>query len=62
MDAPLFWNEQGAVCCAKHAPYPKSDTWNGERWKRMTDGAVAAWTAQTGREPQCECCRAKVAA
>lgn len=35
-DTGLVWNEQGAICCDKHAPYKGSDTWTQERWRPMS--------------------------
>lgn len=45
----LYWNEQGMICCAKHAPYRGSDTWNSERWE-----AVPA--VDETKHLRCECC------
>lgn len=53
--AALFWSEQGEVACADHAPYPKSDTWNRDRWSKMTASARLEWVAEVGSPAQCEC-------
>ena len=52
----VFWNEQGAVVCACCGiPYPKSDTWNGERWAEITPEIAKEITAQGGHVA-CESC------
>ena len=53
----LFWNNRGAVCCARHAPYPGTDTWRWQRWMVMPDEAKAVWQAEVGAPAKCECCR-----
>jgi hypothetical protein len=55
---PLLWGEDGRVCCPQHAPFPGSDTWTRDRWRRMRDHEVAAFAAQIGRPVECETCRA----
>ena len=52
----MFWSERGEVCCALHAPYPGSDTWNWERWSPMTESDRQAWTQVLKRAPACEVC------
>jgi hypothetical protein len=53
---PLLWNEQGRVCCPRHAPYPGSDSWRTDRWRRMSDAQLAAFAARTGMPVECETC------
>ncbi len=53
----LFWSERGAVCCAIHAPYPGSDTWNWERWSMMNEAETREWSRWLGRAPRCEVCK-----
>ena len=53
----LFWSERGEVCCALHAPYPGSDTWNWERWSPMTEEERREWTRLHGHPPTCEVCQ-----
>ena len=53
----LFWSERGEVCCATHAPYPGSDTWNWERWSPMTEEERREWTRLLGHPPKCEVCQ-----
>jgi hypothetical protein len=52
----LFWSERGELCCATHAPYPGSDTWNWERWQAMSESDRQAWTQVLKRAPSCEVC------
>lgn len=54
---PLLWNSDGRVCCPAHAPYPKSDTWERQAWRRMRAAEIAAFAARTGMPTQCEVCR-----
>ena len=54
---PLLWNDDGAVRCARHAPYPGSDTFEREAWRRMRDHEITALAARTGAPTECECCR-----
>ncbi len=54
--ATLFWSEHGEICCATHAPYPGTDTWNWERWSRMTEAEEREWTSMLGSAPRCEVC------
>jgi hypothetical protein len=58
----LYWNEQGAIGCDRHSPYPKSDTWNSERWRVMTKDERAAFQQELGVVARCECCPQKAAA
>ena len=53
----LFWSERGEVCCATHAPYPGSDTWNWERWTPMTEEERREWTRLLRHSPKCEVCQ-----
>jgi len=55
----LFWSERGAVCCALHAPYPGTDTWNWERWRLMTGVEIQEWVRTLRQPPRCEICREK---
>jgi len=32
----LFWSERGAIACKMHAPLHRSDTWNYDRWQKIT--------------------------
>jgi hypothetical protein len=52
----LFWNEQGAVNCEKHIPYPGSDTWNWERWQAVTVSDKLE-AARADISLRCECCK-----
>ena len=52
----LFWSERGEVCCAQHAPYPGTDTWNWERCLPMAEAEQREWTRLLGRAPRCEVC------
>jgi hypothetical protein len=52
----LLWSQQGCVCCPKHAPYPGSDTWRNDRWRRMRDLDIAAFAAESGLPVECEVC------
>lgn len=52
---PLFWSEQGAIACSRHAPYRGSDTWVWERWTPISR-AEAAEMRSAGLEPRCEVC------
>ena len=53
----LFWSERGEVCCATHAPFPGTDTWNWERWSPMTEEERREWTRLLGHPPKCEVCQ-----
>ena len=53
----LFWSERGEVCCALHAPYPGTDTWNWERWSPMSEEERREWTRLLGHPPKCEVCQ-----
>jgi len=54
--AALLWSRQGRVCCAQHAPYPMSDTWRHEGWRRMRDDEIASMSHEIGRPLDCETC------
>ena len=56
----LLWNERGQVGCTipGHAPYPGTDSWVWERWKRITPREAAAFAREVGRSPSCETCNA----
>jgi hypothetical protein len=53
---PLLWSQQGRVCCPAHAPYPGSDSWRDDRWRRMRDRDIAAFAAKSGLPVECEAC------
>jgi hypothetical protein len=53
----LYWNERGQINCEQHIPYPGSDTWVFEHWKKI-DRASAKEAAEKGMELVCETCRA----
>lgn len=53
----LLWGEDGRVCCTAHAPYPGTDTWLRDRWRRMRDHESADFAEQIGRPVECETCR-----
>jgi hypothetical protein len=55
----LYWNERGAICCGKHAPRRKTDTWVWDRWTAMTAADVEAWKKEVGSEPTCEVARSR---
>jgi len=56
----LFWSERGAIGCATpgHAPFPGTDTFFFERWRRITPREAAAFAREVGRRPSCETCDA----
>lgn len=54
--ADLFWSEQGAIGCARHVPYPGSDTWRSERWQAMTPTDRLEFAKTLGHPAACECC------
>jgi len=56
MSAELYWSERGEVACGRHSPARGSDTWRGERWRRMTPAEVSAAAAAGLR---CEVCAAR---
>jgi hypothetical protein len=53
----LYWNERGMINCEQHIPYPGSDTWVFEHWKKIDRGAMKE-AAEKGMEIACETCRA----
>jgi hypothetical protein len=53
----LYWNEKGQINCEQHVPYPGSDTWVFEHWKKI-DRASAKEAAEKGMELSCETCKA----
>jgi hypothetical protein len=53
----LYWNERGQINCEQHIPYPGSDTWIFEHWKRIDRGS-AKDAKEKGMELVCETCRA----
>lgn len=56
----LYWSERGQIGCALpgHAPYRGSDTWTGERWKKLTPREAAEFEREVGSPPSCETCDA----
>lgn len=59
-DSAIYWNEQGQIRCAKHAPYRGSDTWRYERWTKVPASALPQIRAQfeiPADAPLCEACR-----
>jgi len=57
----LFWNEDGRVACARHAPYRDSDTWRRERWVAVTPATAAALTHAMCRPACCDDCGVEAA-
>jgi hypothetical protein len=55
-NAALYWNRQGRVNCAAHAPFKGSDTWVNEGWQKIAPDVLA----NTYWPPvlTCETCRA----
>jgi len=60
MTPRLLWSEHGAIGCELpgHAPYPGSDTYVWERWRRITPREAAEFEREVGRPPACEACLA----
>jgi len=56
----LYWSERGQIGCTTpgHAPYPGSDTWVWERWKRISPRQAEEFEREVGRPPSCETCAA----
>ena len=56
----LLWNERGRVGCSipGHAPYRGTDTWNWERWTKLTPREAAQFEREVGRPIACETCKA----
>jgi hypothetical protein len=52
----LYWSEQGQINCDQHIPYPGSDTWVFEHWKKIDRGSMAEAT-EKGTELVCETCK-----
>jgi hypothetical protein len=52
----LLWSEQGRVCCPTHAPYPGTDSWRFDRWRRMSAREIASFAAESGLPVECEVC------
>ena len=57
----LFWDEQGRVSCAEHAPYRGTDTWHFDGWRRMRPSNIAAFAAESGMAVECEVCGPRAA-
>lgn len=62
----VYFSERGAIACGIHAPYPGSDTFRWERWRRVTPAIAQEWARQAAEmglapEMKCETC-GKVAA
>ena len=56
----LQWNERGQIGCELpgHAPYPGTDTWTWERWRRITPAEAREFGRELGHPPACETCAA----
>jgi hypothetical protein len=52
----LYWSERGAIGCALHTPYERSDTWLWERWMPMTPDDTIDLADMTGQPARCETC------
>jgi len=57
----LFWNEDGRVACARHAPYRDSDTWRRERWIAVTAATAEALADAMDRPAGCDDCGVEAA-
>jgi len=55
----LFWSERGEISCKDHAPYKGSDTWQWERWQKMTDTERIEFAKHTNKSAECETCGGK---
>jgi hypothetical protein len=52
----LYWDQRGQIACELHIPYPGSDTWVFEHWKKI-DRASAKEAKERGMELSCETCK-----
>jgi hypothetical protein len=46
MRPDLFWSRTGEVCCTKHAPARRSDTWAWGGWRKMTRDEIETMHAE----------------
>jgi len=54
----LYHSERGQFACTNHTPVKGSDTWNFDRWRRITPAVIEAYERDLGRKPVCETCAA----
>jgi hypothetical protein len=59
--AVRFWNYRGNVGCGQpgHVPERGTDSWNWERWKKITPREMAEFARELGHPPACEVCAAE---
>jgi len=55
----LYMSERGEIACLPHAPYRGSDSWNVERWERITREEADEFEREVGHAPSCETCNAE---
>jgi hypothetical protein len=56
----VYMSERGQIGCPLpgHAPYPGTDTWTWERWRKITPREAAEFEREIGRPPSFETCTA----
>jgi hypothetical protein len=52
----LYNNEQGAICCAQHAPFVGTDTWLSGRWAKVPTADLVEWLTYGMGQMKCEVC------
>ena len=54
----LWWSAEGQIACARHTPFPGSDTFRWAAWAPLTVADAKALAREIGRAPTCETCAA----